>query len=57
MSIERAIELLNNVVNWIAISENISTQIKTLLEIGFTSDELINQFNYDENDVLEAKNN
>lgn len=47
-------ELLNNVVEHVAVAENISTQIKTLQDdFGFTREDLID-FGYNEGDIDNA---
>ena len=48
---DRAMELLNAVIDHIAMAENTNTQLKTLFDIGFTADELVNYFSYSQSDI------
>lgn len=55
MKRKRAMELLNAVINHLSVAERNNTVIEKLLNIGFTDEELINEFNFcreDVNDVL-----
>ena len=45
--------LLNSIVNHVAVAENTPTQIQTLNNMGFDTDDL-KEFNYDENDINDA---
>jgi hypothetical protein len=56
MTPERMKELLNQIVDWVAIAENTSEQIKMLIQMGFTTDELIHEFHYSANDIQEWLN-
>ena len=51
MDIDRAMELLNAVVDHIAVAENTNTQITNLVNIGFTTDELVKYFSYSQSDI------
>lgn len=51
MDIDRAMELLNAVVDHIAVAENTNTQIANLVNIGFTTDELVKYFSYSQSDI------
>lgn len=51
MDIDRAMELLNAVVDHIAVAENTNTQITNLVNIGFTADELVKYFGYSQSDI------
>lgn len=54
MTKERCMELLNQVINHVSVAHNTKQQIYELLLIGFTADELIDEFNFDEDDVNDA---
>jgi hypothetical protein len=54
MSEERALELLNNIINQLSVAENSRTVIKYLLHIGMTTQELIDVFGYSKTDVEEC---
>lgn len=51
MEKDRAIELLNAVINHMFVAENSFNVISELLSIGFTRDELVNDFGLCESDV------
>ena len=51
MTHDRCMELLNAVIDHIAVAENTQTQITTLVNIGFTTDELVNHFNFSQSDI------
>lgn len=51
MDKERAMELLNLVVEYMLVGESISNTTEQLINIDFTEEELINEFNFDEEDV------
>lgn len=55
LSIERSIELINNMINHLLVAEKLSTVIRELLFVGFTKEELINEFNFNEIDIEEAE--
>lgn len=55
MTKERAMELLDEVINYFSIAERNSDVIKTLLYIGFTGDELVEDFGYSLTDVREVE--
>ena len=55
MTKKRAMELLNAMIDYMHIAENCNTVIKELLKIGFTADELIDEFGYSLTDVQEAE--
>ena len=57
MTLERTKELLNAFINHLSVAENNSTVIQELLSIGFTKDELINEFNFCEDDVKDIIEN
>ena len=48
---DRCMELLNSIVDHIAVAENTNTQIEKLVTLGFTTDELISYFNYSKSDI------
>lgn len=54
LSINRCMQLLNAVVNHAETANNTKAQIQELLKIGFTENELIDTFSFDEGDVKEA---
>lgn len=51
ISYERAIELLNKVIDYISIAENTNTTLKELIKIGFEDKELHNVFHFNTNDI------
>ncbi len=51
MKNERMMELLKSVVDHVAVSNNTSEQIDELMNMGFTADELVKEFNYSKEDV------
>lgn len=51
MTKERAMELLDMVIDYVSITENISTTIQELLHIGFTEEELVNEFHFSQADI------
>lgn len=51
MNIQRAMELLNSIIDHTAVAENTSTQISNLMEMGFQPDELVTYFHYSQEDV------
>lgn len=55
MEKERAIVLLNSVIDYFSVSEKNSEVIEKLLHIGFTGDELIEDFEYSLTDVRAAE--
>ena len=55
MSKERTIQLLRNLIDYVAIAANTSEQIEQLANIGFTEDELI-FFGYSRQDINEYYN-
>lgn len=54
MTCDRAIELLKLVINDLSKTSQVVDVIKHLLQLGFTSDELILDFNFSEDDVEKA---
>ncbi len=53
LTLERAKELLNACIDYLAIAENTRTQLETLFRIGFTERELVDVFHYSQSDVDE----
>ena len=51
MTKERAMELLNNIINKMSVAEKNSTVIEYLLTVGFTCEELVRDFGYYEDEV------
>lgn len=51
MNRERMEELLNQIVDYVAIARDTSEQIQILIHMGFNPDELINFFFYSADDV------
>ena len=56
MTKERMETLLGTTIDHIMLGENIVEGIKVLLGIGFTEDELINEFHFSVDDVTTAVN-
>lgn len=54
MKKERAMELLNSVINYVSCANNTPTTIQELLQMGFTEEELVAEFSFSEDDVREA---
>jgi hypothetical protein len=54
ISQERCMELINSYINNLSVAESNITVIKHLLYLGFTKDELVNDFNFNESDVQDA---
>ena len=52
---ERYHELLNSIINHVSNCENYYTTIKTLLHWGFTVEDLVQDFNFDESDVKDCE--
>lgn len=57
MKLERAKELVNILIEYMLVGEKISNVIEKLLELGFTAEELINEFSFSEEDVNLVANN
>lgn len=55
MTKERAMELLNAVIDNLSVAERNDTVIKKLLNIGFAGDELVEDFGYSLTDVREVE--
>ena len=51
MKIERAMEILNNVVNFVSVGNDTGDTINELLKYGFEAEELVNDFNFSKIDV------
>lgn len=51
MTHERAMELLNSVVEYVSIANNAAEQIEELTSMGFTTDELMTDFCYSKEDI------
>lgn len=47
-------DLLNQIIDHVSICENSSTTIKTLLYWGFTVEDLVQDFNFDETEVKDC---
>lgn len=54
LSINRCMQLLNAVIDHTGTANNTKAQIQELLKIGFTENELIDVFSFDEEDVKEV---
>lgn len=54
MKLDRAMELLRAMIDNLSVAERNKTVIQKLLYIGFTQDELINEFNFGSDDVKDA---
>lgn len=57
MELERAKELVNILIEDMLVGEKISNVIEKLLELGFTAEELVNEFSFSEEDVNLVANN
>lgn len=57
MDLERALELLNEIVDYEHIARNNSDAILHLLRMGFTPDELVDVFGHCREDVDNVANN
>lgn len=55
MTKERAIELLNAVIDHMSVAERNDEVIRELFNIGFTGDELVEDFGYSLTDVREVE--
>lgn len=55
MSQERCLELLHRIVDHISVASNGVDAASTLLDLDFTTGELINEFGFVPNDVIEAR--
>ena len=55
MTKQRAIELLNAVIDNLSVAERNDSVIEKLLHIGFTGDELVEDFGYSLTDVIEVE--
>ena len=51
MKTERAMEILDNVVNFVSIGNDTGDTINELLKYGFEAEELVNDFNFSKIDV------
>lgn len=54
MDIDRSMELLNAMIQHMHVAESNTNVIRTLLNIGFTEEELVYEFNYSEDDVRDV---
>lgn len=57
MEKERCMELLNQIVDHVAVNRNMTETVEELLNMGFTCDELITEFNFSESDVKDIFGN
>lgn len=57
MELKRAKELVNILIEDMLVGEKISNVIEKLLELGFTAEELVNEFSFSEEDVNLVANN
>lgn len=55
MNKERSLELINAIIENLLVAEKNETVIKYLLYIGFKKEELIEVFNFSNEDVLDAE--
>lgn len=51
MTYKRSMELLSEIVDYISIANDTAETIEELLNFGFTSEELINDFSFSKEDV------
>lgn len=54
MDLDRAKELLNALIEKALVGDSIYSVIQDLLHVGFTEDELVNEFGFDDDDVKDA---
>ena len=57
MTLNRAMELINAIINNLSVAERNKDVIQYLLHVGFTKDELIHDFNFTKDDVDDAEEN
>lgn len=59
MTKERCMELLNQIIDHTAVARDTAETIEELVNMGFTYNELITEFNFDKDDVNDviASNN
>ena len=55
MRIERAMEILNQITDFVCIGENSHGAIEQLLNMGFTAQELVDEFGWSLTDVQEVE--
>lgn len=55
MSLERAKELLNNVIDHISVANSCHETIRQLIDLGFTGQELCDEFSFNPLDVADAE--
>lgn len=55
MTPERQKEMLDRIVESITVARTTKESIQKLLYLGFTSDEIENDFNFSHNDVIDAE--
>lgn len=55
MTYKRSMELLNAVIDHIYVAEKSQETIRKLFEIGFTAEELVDEFNWSLTDVREVE--
>lgn len=51
MTYKRSMELLSEIVDYVSIANDTAETIEELLNMGFTSEELINDFSFSKEDV------
>lgn len=51
MTKERTMELLNQIVEHVCVAENTNNSISNLLAMGFTPEELVKEFNFNQIDM------
>lgn len=56
MTYERSMELLSEVVDYVSIANDTAETIEELLKMGFTSEEIINDFSFSKEDVDDVLN-
>ena len=55
MTIERQKEMLNKIIDHELVTKTCKETIQHLLWLGFTSEELNNDFNFSLNDIIDAE--
>lgn len=55
MTLDRAMELINAIINNLSVAERNKDVIQYLLHVGFTAEELVHDFNFTKDDVTDAE--
>ena len=57
MTHERSMALLSEIIDHTSIANDTSDTIEELLKMGFTAEELVNDFSFSKEDVADVLNN